>query len=221
MRHSLADSTSGRGWTGPKDAAHTHRPHPRVPHEAPRPEHPRDGIVPPPRRAQQLPRATHVRDPTLGQLPVPLVADALDALAVGARVHLDDALDRRLLADALDGVLCLGVDLDRVARVDDAGVQRLDGREGRREAVPLRLELRPALRDGERVLEGRIVGPERELRLGRLAGEQVEDGADELGLGRAQGDAGGGFGGGGVDLGAGGGHGGLVKGRGEEASGVG
>lgn len=54
----------------------------------------------------------------------------------------------------------------------------LDVGEDLGEAVPLSLELLAALCDGEGVGEGRVVGPQRELFLGRLAGEEVENGAN-------------------------------------------
>lgn len=57
-------------------------------------------------------------------------------------------------------------------------MQALDLGESGLEAVPLRLELLPALRLCQRVLEDAIVFPELQFRERGAAGEEVEDAAD-------------------------------------------
>ena len=79
----------------------------------------------------------------------------------------------------------------------------LDGAERRLEPVPLRLELRAALGDGERVGEDGVVRPEGELALRGVLRKEVEHGADEEALRGGEGDGGCG-GDGGVDDGVGG-----------------
>lgn len=111
----------------------------------------------------------------------------------GRRMHEHRTVNKLLLADGFDLVIGLEAQLDRVPDADDLDVVLRDGAHARLQPVPLRLVLLAALRDRQRVVEARVVGPERELALRRVAREEVEDRRDEQGLSVAE--AGGGCGG--------------------------
>jgi hypothetical protein len=63
--------------------------------------------------------------------------------------------------------------LNRIATALDLTSQPLDLAEGGLQAVPLRLELLPAGSIGQGVVEGGGVGPQRELALGGVTGEEI------------------------------------------------
>ena len=87
---------------------------------------------------------------------------------------LNLALDLVLRAEALHLIHRLEVDLDRVPGAHDGRGEALDLAECGDEAVPLRGVLLAALGDGERVGEGRGVGPEGEFLEGGGAGEELD-----------------------------------------------
>jgi hypothetical protein len=74
----------------------------------------------------------------------------------------------------LDLVHGLEVDLNRVTGASDRGREPLDLGEGCLQTVPLRRVLLTAFGDGERLGEGRVVGPDGKVFDRGAAGEELE-----------------------------------------------
>lgn len=115
---------------------------------------------------------TYIADGPLGQLPVPLVLDAVD-LTVGGDVYGHDRVHDLLLLDALDDVLVGHLELDGVARVGHAVVLQLDGLEDCGQAVPLGRVLGVARSHRDGIGEGGRRVPQAEVLEGRVAFEEL------------------------------------------------
>jgi len=105
---------------------------------------------------------------------------------------VDLAGDGGFFADALDLVHGGHVQFDGIAGGGDAVRLALDFGEGSLETVPLRLELLPALCDGDGIAEDSIVLPELQLGERRPTSKEVQHGRHEGPLLAAELDASGG-----------------------------
>lgn len=154
MRLAIVPSKSVRYDHGQVDCT-SYKPWPRPPHKAPEPKQPRNIIIEPPIRTEDL-RPTCLCKRAVWQFVIPSVFHHLD-LAIAIGVNLDNTLDCLFFADALDLIACLEIHRNGIARRGYAVVKALYFGKSSLQTIPLRLVLLSAFGLGNRILEDRII----------------------------------------------------------------